>query len=149
MASVEVRVQSDIAAPAERVFALLADYAETRPQLLPDAYSNYRVVTGGTGAGTEYEVHLAAGRRERDLAMTVSEPGPLQLEERDGNSSLRTEWTVQQAGAGSAVKVLTTWTGAGGIAGVMERTFAPIGVRKHYHEMLQRLGAKATTTTET
>ena len=144
MAQVEVKVARDIAAPPQRVFELLADYAETRPQLLPDAYSNYRVVTGGSGEGTEYAVHLTAGRRERDLAMTVSEPGPLRLEERDGNSSLRTTWTVHEAGEGSAVNVHTSWTGAGGFPGLMERTFAPLGLRKLYGEMLQRLDAKAT-----
>jgi hypothetical protein len=48
-------------------------------------------------------------------------------------------WTVAPAGTGSSVTVKTTWTGAGGIGGFFEKTFAPLGLRKIQDEVLANL----------
>jgi hypothetical protein len=39
-----------------------------------------------------------------------------------------TNWTVAPAGPGSSLTVKTSWQGAGGIGGLFEKTFAPLGV---------------------
>jgi hypothetical protein len=39
------------AAP-DAVLAAVADYQKVRPEILTDNYSNYRVLSGGEGAGT-------------------------------------------------------------------------------------------------
>ena len=60
--------------------------------------------------------------------------------EKDANSTLVTNWTVAPAGAaGSSVTVKTTWTGASGIGGFFERSFAPGGLRKIQAEVLANL----------
>jgi hypothetical protein len=40
---------------------------------------------------------------------------------------------------GSTVRVRTTWTGATGVGGFFERTFAPKGLRRVYLDLLGRL----------
>ncbi len=48
-------------------------------------------------------------------------------------------WTVAPAGPGSSVTLKTTWTGAGGIGGFFEKTFAPLGLRRIQDEVLGNL----------
>ena len=43
------------------------------------------------------------------------------------------------AGPGSSVTVTTTWTGAGGVKGFFEKTFAPLGLKRIQGEMLANL----------
>jgi len=51
------------------------------------------------------------------------------VEAGEANSSMVTTWTVSAADAGvSTVRARTTWTGASGIGGFFERTFAPNGL---------------------
>ncbi|MFF3560792.1 SRPBCC family protein [Streptomyces sp. NPDC002574] len=144
MAQVEATTQREIAASPESVFAALADYAGTRQRLLPEQYSEYEVREGGSGAGTLVHWKLqATEKRIRDCLFAVTEPTPGQLVETDRNSSMVTTWTVTPAGEGRAKAVVTTtWTGAGGIGGFFERTFAPKGLNRIQDEVLARLAAE-------
>jgi hypothetical protein len=141
MSQVVATTERDVAAPAERVRQALADYAGTRPRILPEQFSDYRVELGGTGAGTRASWRFAAtSRRVRDQVVDVTAPDDTTLVETDRNSSMVTRWTVQPAGDDrSRVAVHTTWNGAGGIGGFFERTFAPKGLRRVYGAMLERL----------
>ncbi len=142
MARVRAQAQRTISADPGSVFAVLADYAGRRRALLTPNFSDYEVVAGGTGAGTEFTYHFAAGGRERDYHMDVSQPAERTLVERDRNSSLVTTWTVIPDPAGSRVTVTTEWEGAGGIGGFFERMFAPAGLRRVLAQMLDRLAAE-------
>jgi hypothetical protein len=53
-------------------------------------------------------------------------------------------WSVAPAldGDGAEVTLESSWHGAGGIGGVFERTFAPLGLRRIYGEMLERLAGE-------
>jgi uncharacterized protein YndB with AHSA1/START domain len=141
MGSVVATAERVIRAPAEQVLTALADYASTRPKLLPEQFSEYRVETGGQGAGTRVHWRFAAtSKRVRDQLLAVTQPDAHTLVETDANSSMVTTWTVQPADAGATtVRVRTTWNGAGGIGGFFERTFAPKGLRRVYDEILGRL----------
>jgi hypothetical protein len=121
--------------------AALADYAAVRPRLLPEQFSDYRVESGGQGAGTRVHWRFAAtSKRVRDQLLTVTAPDATSLVEADANSSMVTTWTVHPADAGiTTVRVRTTWNGAGGIGGFFERTFAPKGLQRVYDEILGRL----------
>lgn len=127
----------------EQVFAALADYQKTRPELLPEQYSEYQVREGGQGAGTVVHWKLqATEKRVRDCLFTVTEPSPGRLVETDANSSMVITWTVTPAGEGKSKAVVeTTWTGAGGIGGFFERTFAPKGLGRINDQVLERLAA--------
>jgi hypothetical protein len=125
----------------DRVRSALADYEGTRRRVLPEQFSDYRVETGGHGAGTRVHWRFAAtSKRVRDQAITVTQPDPDTLVETDANSSMLTTWTVHPSDAGfTTVRVRTTWNGAGGIGGFFERTFAPKGLRRVYDQLLERL----------
>ncbi|GDY29538.1 SRPBCC family protein [Gandjariella thermophila] len=141
MAQVVVTAERVVEGEPERVLAALADYAETRPRMLTDNYREYEVREGGRGAGTRVHWKLqATKKRVRDCLVEVSEPEPGRLVERDTNSSMVTTWTVRPAdGNRSTVHVETTWRGASGIGGFFERTFAPLGMRRIYDEVLGKL----------
>jgi Polyketide cyclase / dehydrase and lipid transport len=146
MAKVRVLATRDVNARPDRVLAVLRDYRAARPRILPGNYTAYRVEQGGQGDGTVIAYHFAAGRRERDYRLRVEESGS-ELRERDELSSFVTTWKVAPAGAGSTVTLESSWDGAGGIGGFFERTFAPIGLRRIYGEMLDRLAATAQSET--
>jgi hypothetical protein len=146
MSQVVATAERVVRAPAEQVRAALADYEGTRRRILPEQFSDYRVESGGHGAGTRVHWRFAAtSKRVREQLMVVTEPADT-LVESDANSSMVTTWTVQPADAGvSTVRVRTTWNGAGGIGGFFERTFAPKGLRRVYDSILERLDAELAT----
>jgi Polyketide cyclase / dehydrase and lipid transport len=78
--------------------------------------------------------------RERDYRLAV-EADASGLTERDQLSSFVSRWTVAPDGAGAQVTLEASWQGAGGIGGVFERTFAPMGLRRIYSQMLDKLAA--------
>ncbi|MGW3209892.1 SRPBCC family protein [Streptomyces sp. NPDC001135] len=144
MAQVEATTERVVAADAEKVFDALADYRGTRHKLLPEHFSEYEVREGGDGEGTLVHWKLqATSKRVRDCLLEVSEPTDGELVEKDRNSSMVTTWRVTPAGEGSSrVVVTTTWTGAGGIGGFFERTFAPKGLGRIYDAVLAKLAAE-------
>ena len=144
MSQVVATAERVVRAPVEQVRAALADYEGTRRRVLPEQFSDYRIESGGQGAGTHMHWRFAAtSKRVRDQLMVVTEPRPEALVESDANSSMVTTWTVQPADAGvSTVRVRTTWNGAAGIGGFFERTFAPKGLRRVYLDLLGRLDAQ-------
>ena len=140
MGRVTARASKQLAAPPDRVLAVLRDYRNARKPLLPDNYTAYRVEAGGSGTGTVIAYHFAAGGRERDYRLGVEEEAGV-LVERDQLSSYVSRWTVARDDAGSQVTLEASWQGAGGIGGVFERTFAPLGLRRIFGEMLDKLAA--------
>jgi hypothetical protein len=141
MSQVVATAERIVRAPVEQVLAALADYQDTRPRLLPEQFSDYRVEDGGRGAGTRVHWRFAAtSKRVREQLMAVTQPGPDRLVETDARSSMVTTWTAVPADTGvTTVGVRTTWNGAGGIGGFFERIFAPRGLRRVYGEILDRL----------
>jgi hypothetical protein len=138
MATVTARATKAVDAQPERVLEFLRDYRDGRPRILTDNYTAYRVEQGGNGAGTVIGYHFAAGGRERDYRLAAEEEGG-ELVERDQLSSFVSRWTIAPDGSGSKVTLESTWQGAGGIGGVFERTFAPMGLRRIYGEILDKL----------
>ncbi|KDN82513.1 SRPBCC family protein [Kitasatospora cheerisanensis] len=144
MGKVHATTERTYGADPARVYEALADYAVTRPKLLPAQYSEYEVRAGGTGAGTQVHWKLqATEKRVRDCLFTVTAPTPDTLVETDANSSMVITWTVAAAGAsGSKVTVEASWTGATGIGGFFERTFAPKGLNRIHDQVLANLAAQ-------
>jgi hypothetical protein len=143
VAQVTASATQTVSAPPERVLAFLRDYHQARPSILPDSYSRYRVEEGGDGQGTVFSYHIKSGPTERDFRMRAEESDG-RLIERDELSSFTTTWTVGQAATGSTVTVESSWVGGGGIGGFFERLFAPMGLRRVYGELLERLAASFT-----
>jgi polyketide cyclase/dehydrase/lipid transport protein len=141
MANVHASANKVVSAPPAQVLEFLRDYREARPKILTENYSAYRVEQGGEGPGTVIAYHFAAGGRERDYRLHVEDSDGGGLREKDEFSSFISTWTVTPDGAGSKVTLEGSWQGAGGIGGFFERTFAPLGLRRIYGEVLTRLGA--------
>jgi len=128
-----------INADPEAALAAVADYQTARPKILSSHYSEYQVLQGGQGQGTVAKWRLQATEsRVRDVQVDVDVAGHTVIE-KDANSSMITNWTVAPAGPGSSVTVKTTWTGAGGVKGFFEKTFAPLGLKKIQAEVLANL----------
>jgi hypothetical protein len=138
MATVTARASKVVSAPPERVLEFLRDYREARPQILTDNFSAYRVEQGGDGTGTVVAYHFESAGRGRDYRLRVEESDGV-VRERDEFSSFVSVWRVTPDAAGSNVTVEAAWTGAGGIGGVFERLFAPLGLKRVYGEILDRL----------
>jgi polyketide cyclase/dehydrase/lipid transport protein len=128
-----------INAAPDAVLTAVADYQGVRPKILPAQYSGYQVLEGGQGAGTVVTWKLQATKsRVREVKASVDVAGKTVIE-KDANSSMVINWTVAPAGTGSTVTIKTTWTGAGGVKGFFEKTFAPLGLRKIQDEVLANL----------
>lgn len=144
MGKVTARAERTIDAPADKVRTLVADYSGSRPKILTDAFYDYTVDEGGTGAGTKARWKLqATSKRVRDVAATVSEPEDGTVVETDANSSMVTTWTVLETGERSLARIETSWDGAGGIGGFFEKTFAPKGLQRIYDGVLANLDTLA------
>jgi hypothetical protein len=137
----QVKATSTILIDAEPpgVLDAVADYRNVRPKILSPQYSEYEVLEGGQGQGTVAKWRLQATEsRVRDVQVSVDVAGHTVIE-KDANSSMVINWTVAPAGPGSSVTVTTTWTGAGGVKGFFEKTFAPLGLKKIQGEVLGNL----------
>ena len=143
MARILISAERAVEAPAETVYGYIADMRE-HPRFLPPAFSDFRVESGGIGAGTVTRFKMTAGGRTREYQMKVAEPEPGRvLTESDTGSSAVTTFTVSPQGGASLVQISTTWDGAGGIGGFFERMFAPRVMRAIYMDELNRLDAYA------
>lgn len=142
MGQVSATQSIDIAATPDAVVGALADYNEARPAILPEQYRDYQVISGGNGDGTVVHWILqATSKRQRDVKATVTVT-PDTITETDANSSMVTTYTVRPSGSGSTVTTTTSWTGATGIGGFFERTFAPKGLNKIQAALLGNLKAR-------
>lgn len=142
MGHIHVEVERVIDATPAEVYDFLIDYTQKHPTILTSHFLDYGVEKGGKGAGTAIHFRLHVGGRERPYHMEITEPDPGRvLRERDTDSTLVTTWTVDPGPipVQSRVKVETEWEGASGMGGFFERTFAPMGLRGIYTEMLNRL----------
>jgi uncharacterized protein YndB with AHSA1/START domain len=144
MAKIVVSAERVIDAPADAVYGYVADMRDHHPRYLPPAFSDFRVESGGVGAGTITRFKVTAGGRSREYRMRVDEPEPGRvLTESDTDSSLVTTTTITPRDGASVVQISTSWNGAGGIGGFFERTFAPRAMRPIYADELDRLDAYA------
>ncbi len=139
MTEITVRVEGDVAAPAERVYRILADYRRHHPRILPPAFSGFAVEQGGVGEGTIIRFRVTVGGRTQSYRQLVTEPVPGRiLREADLDADRATTFTVTPDGAGCRVRIETSWR-SGGLRGLVERLAAPRLLRPLYADELARL----------
>ncbi len=118
-----------IEAPPEKVYAVLADYNESHPAILPEhVFSGLVVEQGGIGAGTVVRVTMAAPGKKQELHVSVSEPEPGRvMVESDPETGLTTTFTVEPAdeGRSSQVTITAEATPSPGLQGWIERMVTP------------------------
>jgi Polyketide cyclase / dehydrase and lipid transport len=134
-----------IAAPADRVYAILADYHVGHPSILPPQFRNLMVIKGGHGAGTvtNFEVH-AFGRIQK-IRHEVFEPEPGRvLMEQDLDSATTTRFILEPVDGGTNVTILTHMPQKPGIAGLLEKWLSTRFLRGLYKVELGKLNDVAT-----
>lgn len=143
------RVESTarIDAPAERVYAIVADYRDGHPRILPQHYfRNLRVEQGGVGAGTVIRFEVCVFGTTRTARAVIAEPSPGRvLVETDIDRNLVTTFTVAPLadGSGCVVTISTELPVRKGVRGLVERQLTTRLLRKVYAEELALLAAVA------
>ncbi len=132
-----------IPATAGRIYAILVDYHQGHPQILPKKFfSRLEVEEGGIGEGTVIRVHVRQFGRERVIRMQVAEPEPgRMLTETDPESGLVTTFVVTPLldGQSTQVTIATAWQPPRGIAGIFNRLVMPRMLRYVYAQELRQL----------
>ena len=143
MATIIAMAEGTVAAPADRVYAILADYREHHPRILPPAFSDLLVEQGGVGAGTVIRFRLTLGGRTQAFHQRVDEPAPGRiLTETDLDTGAVTTFTVTPAGDSSRVRIKTSYE-RGGLRGLVESLIAPTMLRRLYVDEIARLNRYA------
>lgn len=140
MATIAVRHERHMAAPAAAVYTCIADYGKHHAHFLPPAFKRYRVEAGGYGEGTVFSFVTTGLGKPRAFRMIVEEPEPGRvLIERDLLSPLVTTWTLRPQGETCRLAVATVFPSTAGLAGALERFVMPPLMRAVYADELRRL----------
>jgi uncharacterized membrane protein len=144
MAKLSVEVSDMIGAPADKVYAVLRDYRDGHPNVLPkEHFRDFEVESGGKGEGTIIRFKSVAAGREIPMRMRVSEPEPGRvLAEHDlaPDSDMVTRFVLTPAGGGKTrLKIASEWTPPGGLAGLVQRLFYPRTMRTIYTRELRQI----------
>jgi hypothetical protein len=148
MPTIRASATALVDAPPPAVYAVLADYREGHPSILPPAsFSDLVVEQGGTGEGTVIRFTVRVGGTARRVRAAVTEPQPGRvLHETDLDTGSVTCFLVEPAAGGrSRVTFETTWS-TPGIRGWIERLMAPRLLERVYSEELRNLEAVARST---
>lgn len=145
MAQLRAEAGRTIDRAPDELYAIIADYAGRHRRIMPPAYHDYTVVSGGSGDGTVVRWVLHVGNHRRPYAMRVSQATPpLTLTERDSESSFTTQWLLAADGTASHVRLVSTWEQRShGFPALFERIFAPRSLARLHAETLRRLEAEA------
>jgi hypothetical protein len=142
-----VEASAEIAAPAERVYGIIADYRDGHPRIIPPSFfSGIDVEQGGRGAGTVIRVgvHLMGRKSSFRAAVTEPEPGRM-LMETDLEGGPVTTFRCEPLGpARTRVTISTRLQRRGRAVGMIERFLTIRFLRRVYAEELRLLAAVAT-----
>jgi hypothetical protein len=134
-------------APPERVYAIIADYRDGHPHILPKQFRNLTVEKGGIGAGTiiRFEVRVFGQTQYFRAIVSEPEPGRVLVEENLEPAPSKTTFTVEKnpSGRGSRVTFRTEASSRRGLAGVIERFLSKRLMKKMYADELARLARRA------
>jgi hypothetical protein len=138
-----IEVSATIEANPADVYAVLADYRDSHPAILPKPYfSKLEVCQGGQGAGTVVEVYMDVYGRKQVFRQVISEPEPgRRLVESDDAKGVTTTFTVDPINGShqSFVTITTTSRTSPGFQGLLERFFLPVILRRIYRQLLGML----------
>lgn len=150
----QVAASARIAAPAARVYAIIADYREGHPRIVPPRwFGPIAVERGGVGAGTVIRFTMKLLSETRELRGEVSEPQPGRLLiERYADTDTTTSFTVEadppssgaRDGAGACtVTIATDFPRRDGLLGRVEAFLTGRFLRRVYIEELALLRSVA------
>jgi hypothetical protein len=151
MATAHITASALIQAPARDVYAVIADYRELHPRILPKPpFVSLEVDEGGIGAGTTMRVYMRVLGQTQMFRSVVSEPEPGRVLVETNDNGYITTFTVEPRDGGQQayVTIETDMSARTGIAGAMERWFVSRLMRPAYFKELDNLAevAKAHST---
>ncbi len=134
-----------IYARPEAIYAVLADYEQGHPAILPQQYFTELVVEqGGQGAGTILRGALKVWGTEYRFHQVVTEPEPGHiLVETDLDNAQVTKFVVEPLDNGqrTRVTIASDFPPTPGLAGLAERWVKPAVIRRIYAAELTQLAA--------
>jgi len=142
----QVSQSATIAAPATAVYAIIADYHNGHPRILPKQYfRDLRVEAGGVGAGTviNFKAGMPGFMRAAHATITEPEPGRVLVETNAGPPPVFISTFIVdpvQNGTAARVQIMTEWDPSPGILGMIERFTIPSLFRRMYRAELRQLG---------
>ncbi len=136
---------ASIAAPPERVHAIIADSREAHPAILPPEYfADLRVLEGGTGAGTRIRFAMLMLGKRHEVEAVVTEPEPGRRLVETTTDGLVTEFVFEPEDGGRATRLsFHTRYERPGLKGLVEKVLAPRLLRKVYAAEMARIDARA------
>src|SRR6266403_913529 len=93
MKTCRVTTSAIIPAPAKQLYAIIADYRNGHPHIIPKPYFTYlEVEQGGIGAGTIIRFQMRVLGRTQNFRAVVTEPDPgrVLVETNNGGESVTT-----------------------------------------------------------
>lgn len=147
MAQHHVSASALIQAPADQVYAIIADYRDGHPHILPKPYFvSLAVEQGGVGAGTvvNFQMRLMGRLQTFHSAITEPEPGRV-LAETDLNTGAATTFSVEprQNGGQAYVTITTATKVREGVLGSLEGWLTTQLLRPIYMKELDQLAVVA------
>jgi hypothetical protein len=148
MAEFHVHASGKIAAPPERVYAILADYRTEHPAIVPrPPFTTLEVLEGGVGEGTRIDVGMRVLGTERRLQGTVSEPQPGRViaEIYDDPTIGSTTFSVDPVEDGTTFLTIATRgkTPHGGLIGQIEEILLGWLLKPVYRNEIRLIDARA------
>lgn len=139
-------VSAAIDAPAARLYAILADYREGHPSILPrPPFVSLTVEEGGVGAGTRIHVEMKVLGRTESYRAVVTEPEPGRTLVETNDTGYVTTFVVDagEDGAGTMVTIGTDVADGGGVLRAIERRLVARLLRPVYRRELELLAERA------
>lgn len=148
MAPSNLRISASaiIKVPAAVLYAIIADYRNGHPRILPDTFRNLEVERGGVGDGTliTFEMRIFGSTHRLRAAVTEPEPGRVLVESYPDTGSVTTFMVDPGPASGeSTVTVTTDMPISRGLRGMVERTLLPGRLHRVYDAELKKLAALA------
>ena len=143
----EITAEAVVSAPAEVAYALIADYRDGHPRILPrPPFVSLDVERGGTGDGTVIRYQMRILGRTRTFRAAIAEPEPGRvLTETDLDTGAVTTFTVipVEDGRRSRITITTRPETHGGLLGAAERFLVTRLLQPVLRREIEQIGAVA------
>jgi hypothetical protein len=142
MSTLTASAERTIAASPEALYDIVADFTTHHARILPPAFSDFRVESGGIGVGTVTSSRFTiAGRTDTVRTRVVRAERGRVLEEVVLGRPMQTTFTFRPDVSGARVAIDTTWQPSRGPLGFLERRLIPSRLSRIYADELDRLAA--------
>lgn len=150
MASHRISASQLIHAPAKRVYAIIADYEQGHPRILPKPpFVSLAVEQGGIGEGTVIYVQMRVLGQTRPFRAVITEPDPGRVLVETNDNGYVTTFTVEPRADGQQayVTISTDTTVRAGFLGSIQKRALTRLLQPVYVQELAQLASVASTPT--